>query len=298
MKQLGHLILGLLTAAGSFVTVVAALLLSLAEGPTLTAAITQVPSLTAPGGLMTPLPGATQPPTRAASPTLTAPQQANCPVPEGWVPYVVEAGDQLDTLAARAGITSERLFAANCLFSATLLPNTILYLPHARPTNTLVVALPTVAGTNTATPTRSATRTPEPCGPPRGWVRYTVQPQDNLYRLSQAFGVSVAQLQSANCLAGTLIRAGTRLYVPNVPTNTPEVEDTEEPQPTDTPDTPTPETPSPSPTETGLPPSPTDTDTPEPETPTAAPLPSDTPAGSTAPETPVPTETLKIIDNP
>jgi LysM repeat protein len=58
------------------------------------------------------------------------------------------------------------------------------------------------------------TRTPISCGSHRGWLIYYVQKGDTLYRLSQAFGVTVAELQRANCITGTLIRVGEPLFVP------------------------------------------------------------------------------------
>ncbi|WP_456481101.1 septal ring lytic transglycosylase RlpA family protein [Oceanithermus sp.] len=43
---------------------------------------------------------------------------------------------------------------------------------------------------------------------------YTVQSGDTLYSISRRFGVSVAALQAANDLEGTLLRAGQRLIIP------------------------------------------------------------------------------------
>ncbi len=70
-------------------------------------------------------------------------------------------------------------------------------------------------------PTESPSLTPTACGPPRGWVLYTVEAGDSLFRLSQKFNVTISELQRANCLTGTNIRAGQQLYVPFVPTPTP-----------------------------------------------------------------------------
>ncbi|MEM9478597.1 MAG: LysM peptidoglycan-binding domain-containing protein [Verrucomicrobiota bacterium] len=43
---------------------------------------------------------------------------------------------------------------------------------------------------------------------------YTVQRGDTLYRISQNHGTTVAALQSANGISGTLIRPGDRLVIP------------------------------------------------------------------------------------
>ena len=65
------------------------------------------------------------------------------------------------------------------------------------------------------------TYTSIPCGPPSGWVSYVVRSGDTLYQLSQTAGVSVRQLQQANCLSSSMIYAGKRLYLPSwsVPAN-------------------------------------------------------------------------------
>jgi hypothetical protein len=96
-----------------------------------------------------------------------------------------------------------------------------------------------------------------PCGPPAGWVRaHIVQPGDNLYRIALSYGVTYPQLQRANCMgSSTTIYAGQRLWVPNIPTRTPQPGVTNVPSfPTDTP-TPTPTTlqPADTPTPTDLP---------------------------------------------
>jgi len=78
----------------------------------------------------------------------------------------------------------------------------------AAPTSTY--AYPSQGVTVRATSTRAVA-----CGPYRGWVRgYIVQPGDTLYRIALKHGVTVAQLQRANCLTDTLIFAGERLWVP------------------------------------------------------------------------------------
>lgn len=53
--------------------------------------------------------------------------------------------------------------------------------------------------------------------PPQNWVIYTVQRNDTLSSLGQRTGTNWQQIQTANCLAGTTIFAGQRLYLPFVP---------------------------------------------------------------------------------
>ena len=137
----------------------------------------------------------------AATPTqsATVPPPTSCPPPAGWIAVSVQPGDTLLTLASRYRSTPENLSAANCLFSSDLPTGSIVYVPPV-PTQTNV-----------------------PCGPPAGWVRYTVRPGNTLTSLSQAFGVSIAQLQIANCMPASQINlaAGQVIWVPNVATRTP-----------------------------------------------------------------------------
>jgi LysM repeat protein len=105
--------------------------------------------------------------------------------------------------------------------------------PTIRPTRTTTVVTPTNTLAASATPTATLipptatlananTVTPTPCGPPFGWVRYTVRAGDTMFSLSLQFGVSVSTLQNANCLPNTNIQAGQILWVPFIlPTNTP-----------------------------------------------------------------------------
>lgn len=100
------------------------------------------------------------------------------------------------------------------------------------PTPTLT-SIPTESSTATSYVTSTPLPTPSPlppatlaptvppqppseCGPPASWTIYIVQPGDTLYRIGQAYGVTVDQLIFANCLVSTTIRAGQQLWVPNV----------------------------------------------------------------------------------
>jgi LysM repeat protein len=58
----------------------------------------------------------------------------------------------------------------------------------------------------------------DPCAPPLGWVAYTIRAGDNVFRLAQATGTTVADVRAANCLADAdVIFAGQILYLPGVP---------------------------------------------------------------------------------
>lgn len=161
------------------------------------------------------------------------------------------------------------------------------------PTATPVPPSPTITYVPSLPPDPTATIRVVPCGHPTGWVLYTVQKGDTLYGLSKDFGVTVAQLQLANCLgSSTIIRAGKQIYVPNVPTRTPlssptatattaaSATSTSAVPPTSPPtDTPTPTNVS-LPSDTPLPPSPTPTTVPSTSTNTPAPTATNIPSAT------------------
>jgi LysM repeat protein len=169
----------------------------------------------------------------------------------GWVAYVVERGDTLNSLAARYGISVEELIEGNCLTRTNLRPGDI-------------IAVPPVTPTPTATPTSP----PPQCRPPANWVLYTVQPGDTLQSLAQRTNTSAQLLLEANCMRSDQIYVGQQIWLPFLP-----------PPPTPTATYPLPATatytPLPSPTFTPLPPPPTPTFTPVPPplTPTFTPVP-------------------------
>ncbi len=215
MKNIGQLFLGLLSAVATSLLVLGAASLALIEGGA-GPALTLSPSATLP--VINTLPPGVTPAITQPAPTL--PKPTPCPLPEGWKVYTINPGDSLQALADQAGIPLEELLRANCMVSASLPPitgPTTLYLPNIPPTATVVEASPSP----TALPTVQPAYTQVPCVRHPGWVPYTVQPGENLFRLAQAFGLSTYELQVGNCLPGTLIYAGQTLFVPNVPTRTP-----------------------------------------------------------------------------
>lgn len=140
--------------------------------------------------------------TASQVPTLSEtlpPPPTSCPPPYGWVAIRVNPFDTLASLAFLYKTTPELLSQANCLFSPDLTPGSLLYVPPF------------------------STHTAVSCSPPRGWVLYTVQPGNTMYSLSQAFGVSVAQLQQANCMPyyQTSIQVGQKIWAPYLTSRTP-----------------------------------------------------------------------------
>jgi len=140
-------------------------------------------------------------PTTIIEPSATQPAPVICNPPAGWLQIIVGANDTLYSIAERYKTTTDNLNAGNCLNNNLPVPGAPLYVPPV-PTVTVI-----------------------PCGPFPGWIKaYSVQPGDNLYRISLLYRITVSQLQTANCMgSSTTIYTGQRLYVPNVPTSTPGV---------------------------------------------------------------------------
>ncbi|MDX1437502.1 MAG: LysM peptidoglycan-binding domain-containing protein [Anaerolineales bacterium] len=207
-----------------------------------------------------------QTPTPASSFATMTPTQrsASCPAPAGWEVTTVKLGDTIESIADEFGVDPQVIRARNCLIVDDLVPGSRIYVPllaeTATSTNTVVPVNPTVS-----------------CGPPAGWISYTVKQGDTLFSISTAYFITVEELKLANCLTSNLITVGRRLAVPNVATRTPVA--TATPKPTKTP--------------TSVPPSPTQpqaTDTPDtPLPPTDTPLPTETPVTPTVPPSITPT---------
>ena len=198
LRQIGgSLLLALFSAA----LVIGGISLALAESyvpeipptPTETQVVIQI--LSSP----TPQPSEPLPETPTPSPSVTPTPPLSCPPPAGWIAVVVGPGEDLNMLASRHQSTPQELIDGNCLFSTELPTGSLLYVPP----------LPT--------------KTPVPCGPPPGWIQYTVQSGNTMYSLSQAYGVSISQLQRANCMSSSQynLTVGQRIWVPNVITRTP-----------------------------------------------------------------------------
>jgi len=210
MQSLRQLGIGIIIAIASVILVLGGILLALAETLPPPSTPTQIlPTLP----LSFPTPTITASPLQSETPTATqtaTPSATNTPLntllaptvctpPVGWIRIITGAGDTIYSIAQRYETTAENLSAANCLLSADLPAGYALYVPPV-PTVTVIA-----------------------CGPPAGWVRtHIVQPGDTLFRIAVSYGTTYPQLQRANCMgSSTIIYAGQRLWVPNVPTRTP-----------------------------------------------------------------------------
>lgn len=242
---------------------------------------------TLPGSSLTPIPPAVQTGESAEVLVITETSRI-CPPPPGWSVITIGLGDTLNGLATQFELSIDELMRANCLQTQSLVAGSTLYVPQ--PVNT-------PAGDETPA-----------CGPPPDWILYTVEPNDTLFSLSSVLGVSVEDLQHANCLgSSTIIVRGDDLWVPSLPrrsatprstatvTRTPSAPPTQTPSVTVVPPTITPTIVVASPTNppTATPPPPTPTHTPTPTQTELAPTPTSTasPSPTAFSQTETPTHT-------
>ncbi len=208
MKTVRSGIIGLLLALCSGLLVLGALSYAILEG-TVNPQMTATPRPTLPLPNLTPLGMLSDTPMISTGLPTSLPSSSTCPPPAGWQVYLIQPGDELSQLAAERGIKLAEILQGNCLVTSMVLPDTSIYLPP------LAAASPTAT-----TPSLTPTYTWISCGPPYGWTLYTVRVGDTLTQISRLYRVSVWQLKAANCLVGDLIRAGSKLWVPNVATST------------------------------------------------------------------------------
>ena len=213
MKALRQMGSGFIIGAISLILVIGGISLALAEtnAPSSPPTPSPIPTTFA-VEFASPFPTQSIPtPTSTAIPAIATntAQVVVCNVPSGWILVTVGTNDTLYSIAERYKTTADNLSAGNCLVTTTVTAGTTLFVPPV-PTVTVI-----------------------PCGPPFSWINaYTVKAGDNLYRISLLYRTTVAQLQSANCMgSSTNIYAGQLLWVPNVPTSTPAVTNTNTPIP-------------------------------------------------------------------
>jgi len=227
-----ELITGLLAALVTILVIGGSLVISFAENPQ---EIAQLPTST-PTATNTSSPTVIPPTPKPGEPTLTpsstplppsptaTSETASCQFPTGWIAITINQGDTLESLARTYQTTTEALMEGNCLLIEGVSAGSQLYVP--KPVESLTP-------TSTSTPRPTATLCP---GPPSEWVQYTIQSGDTLYSLSQAYGVTIAEIQAANCMGySTIIRVGEKIWVPNIPTKTPQITSTPTPSYTPSP---------------------------------------------------------------
>lgn len=236
-------LLGIFMAVLSSILILGSFTLSIAEiGSPFAVADSEDTTATRTRGPFTYEPG--QPTFTPETPT-PIPTNGKCPPPEGWSGIIIEAGQTIDDLAAKYGITKEELLKKNCLLVDTLIEGSEFFVPP----------LPTVTATPTQTPTRTSTKIPtrtrrlnQQAPPnctviaPAGWVTYRIRSGDTLSALGRRYNISYSYLAQVNCIFYPYkIVVGQLLWVPYVyypPYQSPTPRPSFTPAPSSTPVTP------------------------------------------------------------
>jgi LysM repeat protein len=157
-------------------------------------------------------------PTKAAPPTPAAPSTSEIlPVtcPKDTFRYTIQSGDTLWKLSQAYGVSVQNIIDANPGINADNLQiGSTLCIPTVQ----------TVSPTKTVTPTPAAPSTSEilPVTCPQGTFRYTIQSGDTLWKLSQAYGVSVQSILDVNPgINPQNLQIGSTLCIPIVQTVSP-----------------------------------------------------------------------------
>ena len=123
----------------------------------------------------------------------------------GGTDYVVQPGDSLYRIGQQFGVAPEAIMQANNLSSPALSVGQRLRIPGG-------------SGGSIPTPPTPVPPAPPPPRPPspggQGYVEYTVQPGDSLYRIGLQFGVSPEDIIRANDMKTPAISVGQRLLIP------------------------------------------------------------------------------------
>lgn len=223
----------------------------------------------------------------ATQPT-TSTEQSDCIPDTSGTAFMVLSEGSIAQVAQTYGFEPAKLIQLNCLSTGLLSTGQVFYIPLAQE----IAAAEAPASSDGQKPNAKQPKKNVACGAPSGWATYVVRRGDTLSSLASKFGISVSQLQSANCIKNPKnLRTGQSIRVPFVqaivaqptaarkkptpviPTQPPAPTATEvPPKPTEVqPTTEPPKEPTPTPKNTPLPPPPTDTP-PEPIIdPTAAP---------------------------
>ena len=152
--------------------------------------------------------------------------------------YVVDAGDTVDSIAAKCGTSASAIYAANPGISGTLYAGQVLTLPGGSTVpSTPIPSTPIPPGVITATVNNYNTYNyynyPAGTTGTTSNGMYVVQPGDTFSSIASRYGLSVQQLWAANPQIWNInyIYVGQVIYIPSYPGWVPVPSTTETPVP-------------------------------------------------------------------
>jgi LysM repeat protein len=146
--------------------------------------------------------------------------------------FLAEADSYQQRLVEPPTVPTLPVVRAQATATASLAPGEPTAVAEVTATSEPASPTPTMAAAPSLTPATMATITatlvvtavtPSPtpplasCGPPAGWLAYTVRYGDTLVLLARNTGSTVQEIMEANCLTNTIIYHGTRIYLPSRP---------------------------------------------------------------------------------
>ena len=137
-------------------------------------------------------------PTKTPKPDSTEKEiSENCELNTSWNPKIIKIGETLSTIAFSSGITISELAEGNCIKTTERLSvGAVVFAPEPKPFQSSI---------NIA------------CGPPVGWITYTIQGTETLSDVAGAYQATIKSMQLSNCLGNSqAVFIGMVLFVPNV----------------------------------------------------------------------------------
>ena len=180
---------------------------------------------TAEGNLSAKIPVATETfepalaPTSVPSEIPPANSQPTLPLPT--LPALTETPLATNTsVATHTPLATKTALATNTYMPTRVPSATAIMVPTSTPLPAMTkIPTSTTRPVVTSPVYYTAVATYAACGAPYGWINYYVVSGDTLYGIGTRYGVSVSELQLANCMAGSVtIQIGKLLKVPNVAT--------------------------------------------------------------------------------
>jgi LysM repeat protein len=162
------------------------------------------------------------------STTKPASTRRSRPLPAGSSAYVVQAGDCLSVIAAKAGVTTKALKEANSIQADKIYVGQKLAIPGGKaistkppkvqppkvqPTASPIVDKPAPVELDTGE-LSLADLDPEPPEPTGSVTMYTVKADDDILSVASEHNVSIADLRRVNRLSSDLLVPGQKLVIP------------------------------------------------------------------------------------